>query len=195
MRKLIVCNIVSLDGYFTGVNNNAMVMPMGGVFDIYNAGRLREASTLLVGRVSFEMFRDFWPPVADDPAWDDQNREISRLNNAIQKVVVSDTLTPDQTGAWASTTRIIKRKDAYQQITELKQQSGKDIIMFGSHILWNDLLAHGLVDELLLMIGHVVLGEGVRAFEGKPNFALRLIDAVKWENANNVVLQYAVDYK
>ncbi len=195
MRKLIVCNIVSLDGYFTGLNNNVMVMPMGGVFNIYNAGRLREASTLLVGRVSFEMFRDFWPPVADHPAWDDQNREISRLNNAIDKVVVSDTLSPDQTGVWASTTRIIKRKDAHQEIAQLKQQSGKDIIMFGSHTLWNALLAYGLVDELHLMIGNLVLGEGVRAFECKPNFTLRLIDAIKWENANNAVLQYAVDYK
>jgi dihydrofolate reductase len=195
MRKLIICNIVSLDGYYTGPNNNVMVMPMGGVFDIYNASRLHEASTLLVGRVSFEMFRDFWPPVADDPNWDDKNREISRLNNAIDKVVISDTLTNDQRGAWASTTRIVKRSDAHQEIAKLKAQDGKDILVFGSHMLWNALLANGLVDELHLMIGNIVLGDGVRAFENKPNFTLRLIDAVKWEGANNVVLQYAVEYQ
>ena len=193
MRKLIVCNIMSLDGYVEGPNKNVMLLPMGGVFDSYNASRLRAASTLLVGRVSFEMFRGFWPSVADDTSqdWSDDNREISRLNNAIDKVVVSDTLTAEQTKPWTNT-RIIKRADAHQQIAELKQQPGKDIIMFGSHTLWNDLLAHDLVDELHLMIGNVVLGGGTPAFEGNVLNSLKLIDVRKWDNANNVVLQYGV---
>jgi dihydrofolate reductase len=48
--------------------------------------------------------------------------------------------------------------------------------MFGSHLLWNDLLANGLVDELHFMIGAGVVGEGVRAFETRPPGALRLLD-------------------
>ncbi len=193
MRKLIVCNIMSLDGYYTGPGNNVMVLPMGEVFDAYNAERLRAADTLLLGRVSYDGFRSFWPSVADDPSpqWTPTHREISRLDNAIDKVVVSDSLTPEQTEPWHNT-RIIRRADANAQIAELKRQTGKDILMFGSHILWNDLLANDLVDELHLMIGNVILGAGTPLFEGKPAVSLRLIDLRKWEDSYNVLVRYEV---
>jgi dihydrofolate reductase len=192
MRRLIVANIMSLDGYYAGPNNNVMVMPMGGRFDSYNASRLREASILLLGRTSYEMFRGFWPSVVDDPTQTADNREISRLENAIDKVVVSDTLTADQTAPWQTTTRIIKRADAYAQIAELKRQPGKDILMFGSHILWNDLLAHDLVDELHLMIGNVVVGGGTPIFEKGLPQSLHLINVLKWEDSENILIQYQV---
>jgi dihydrofolate reductase len=66
MRKLIVTNIVSLDGrYIEGPEWPLEVMDEA--FDAYNAERLRSAGTLLTGRVTFEGFRDFWPSVTDDP--------------------------------------------------------------------------------------------------------------------------------
>src|SRR6266498_5499182 len=137
MRKLIVCNIMSLDGYYTGPGGNIMVMPLDEAFDAYNAERLRAADTLLLGRSSYEGFKGFWPSVADDP---DPNftpvqREVSRLDNAIDKVVVSDTLTSEQTEPWQHTTRIVRRADAHEQIAELKRQTGNDILVFGSHTL------------------------------------------------------------
>ncbi len=69
MRKVIVYNVISLDGYHTGLGNDVSVMfpMMGGVFDTYNAELLRAADVLLVGRVSFELFKSFWPKVAENP--------------------------------------------------------------------------------------------------------------------------------
>ncbi len=194
MRKLIVCNIMSLDGYYTGPGNNVMVLPMGEVFDAYNAERLRAADTLLLGRVSYDGFRSFWPSVADDPNATPTQREISRLDNAINKVVVSDSMTPEQTEPWHNT-RIIRGAAAHEQVAELKRQTGKDILIFGSHILWNNLLAHDLVDELHLMIGNVVLGAGTPIFEGKPAVSLRLINIRKWDDSDNVLVRYEVRHK
>ncbi len=196
MRKLIVFNIISLDGYYTGPGNNVMVLPMGGVFDAYTIERLRAAETVLLGRVTYEMFRGFWPSVADDPSlgWTPAQREMSRLNNVLDKIVVSDSMTREQTEPWHNT-RIIRRADAHQQIAELKRQTGKDILMTGSHLLWNDLLAHDLVDELHLMIGNVILGEGTPLFEGKPEVSLRLIDLRKWDDSENVLVRYEVRHK
>ncbi|HZB78584.1 MAG TPA: hypothetical protein VE522_01900 [Actinomycetota bacterium] len=68
------------------------------------------------------------------------HREISRLQNAIDKVVVSDSITAEQTDPWRDTTRIVRRADAHEQIAELKQRSDQDILVFGSRTLWNDLL-------------------------------------------------------
>ena len=195
MRKIIVYNVISLDGYHTGLNNEVSVMfpMMGKVFDSYNAELLRTADVHLVGRVSFELFQSFWPQVAEDPTsdkWTPEQRELSEEGKSANTVVVSDTLI----GNWPDI-RIIRRADAYQQIAELKLRAGKDILITGSRTLWNDLLAHDLIDEIHLMVGNLLLGEGIPAFVGKPDVKPRLIDVRRWEDSDNVLLRYEVRHK
>jgi dihydrofolate reductase len=88
-----------------------MVLPMDGAFDSYNAERLRAADTLLLGRTTYDGLKGFWPSVADDPdpRWTPTHREIARLDNAIDKVVISDTIIPEQTDPWRESTRIVGR--------------------------------------------------------------------------------------
>jgi dihydrofolate reductase len=201
MRKLIVCNIMSLDGYYEGPDRDVMAVfgyreayPNDESFDLYNAERLRSADTLLLGRVSYEGFKGYWPSVADDPNARPVEREISRLDNAIDKVVISDTLTPEQTEPWHNT-RIISRGDAHEQIAALKRHTGKEILVFGSRTLWNDLLENDMVDELHLIIGPIVLGAGTPIFGGRPPASLRLLDTRTWDGSGTVVIQYEVGRK
>ena len=191
MRKLVVCNIISLDGYYEGPGKDVMALPFENAFDEYNAERLRAADTLLLGRKSFDGFRSYWPTVVDDPDVRPVEREISRLNNAIDKVVISDTLTPDQTGPWHNT-RIVKRADAHDQVAELKRQPGKEILVFGSHMLWNDLLMAGLVDEIHLMIGAAFLGGGTPVFQGGSRMPLRLLDSRTLNGSELVLVRYGL---
>jgi dihydrofolate reductase len=199
MRKLIVCNAVSLDGYYEGSGKNVMDLfdyrfeayPADESFDAYNAERLRAADTLLLGRTSYEGFKGFWPSVADDPDATPLQREISRLNNAIDKVVVSDGLSPEETEPWHNT-RIIGRANAHEQIAELKRQTGGDILIFGSRTLWNDLLANDLVDELHLMVTPVLVGAGTPLFDGQKPVSLRLLDTLTWDGSGNVLARYGI---
>ena len=118
MRKVVVFNVVSLDGYHTGPANDVSVMfpMMGGVFDAYTAELLRAADTTLVGRVSFELFNGFWPEVArdpDSPRWTDEQRALAKAGAAVPTLVVSDTLTGELPNV-----RIVRRADAHRRIAQ-----------------------------------------------------------------------------
>lgn len=203
MRKLIVNNIISQDGYYHESRNPFMtlfnyrweVYPTDDCCEVYNTQWLCAADTLLLGRVSYEDFRGYWPFVADDPHATPLQRETARLNNTISKIVISDSLTPGETTPWHDTTHIIRRAEAYQQIAALKGQSGKDILILGSHTLWKDLLAHGLVDELHLMIDPVVTGAGRPILDGELPVSLRLINTRACDRSDNVLARYTVRHE
>jgi hypothetical protein len=94
MRKIIVYNVISLDGYHTGVGNDVSVMfpMMGNVFDAYNTELLRAADVQLMGRVSFELFQSFWPKVAADPtsdAWTDAQRDLAQAGSSPSRALSS----------------------------------------------------------------------------------------------------------
>jgi dihydrofolate reductase len=191
MRKLIVCNLISLDGFYSGPNGDLMAMPFDKGFSDYNAERLRSADTLLLGRKTFEAFRAYWPSIAVDVNQPPVEREIARLNTAVEKVVVSNSLKPDEVGGWGPA-RVVRRENAHAEVAALKQKPGRDILMFGSHVLWNILLAAGLVDELHFMIGAGVVGEGERAFEARPSGKLRLLDTRTFDGSSLLLVRYAV---
>jgi dihydrofolate reductase len=192
VRKLIVCNIMSLDGYVEGPGGNVMVLPMDNFFNEHNLERLRAADTLLLGARTYTGFKSFWPAVAANPEMAGVTRETGRRNNEIQKVVVSDSLTADDTTPWTDTTTIVRRADAHQAIADLKSQPGREVLMFGSITLLNDLLTAGLVDELHLMLGATVLGGGTPAFAAQVP-PLRLLTTERRDSSNNLLLRYAVE--
>ena len=202
MRKLIVANIMSLDGYFGGPGANVMALPMDGFFDEHNLERLRAADALLLGATTYLGLKGYWPAVADDPGASpavaanpdlaDLHRETGVRNNEIRKVVVSDSLTEDDTAPWTETTTIVPRADAHRVVADLKDQPGEDILTFGSGTLWNDLLLAGLVDELHLMVGAAVLGGGTPAFGAGTVASLQLVDSRRREGSDNVLLRHEV---
>jgi len=190
MAKLIVSNLISLDGFCAGPGGNLGGMPMDAAFNDYNLVRLRTAGTLLLGRITFSMFSAYWPTVADDADAPPVLREAARLNGAMDKVVVSDTIRLDAAAPWGET-QVVARQQAHARIAQIKASTQRDVLVFGSHVLWNDLLAHGLVDELHLLMGSVVLGSGVRAFEQGLAAPLRLTAERRLPGSDTVLLQYS----
>jgi len=192
MRNLIVTTIMSLDGYVAGPGSNPMALPMDATFDAYCAERLGTADTLLLGATTYTMFHGFWPDVADNAAATEAQREISRRDNAIDKVVVSDQFADGITGPWAHSTEVVSRAGAHDRIAELRAGNGGDILVFGSPTLWQDLLANGLVDELHVLVGAVVLGDGVAAFPAGAQAQLQRTGVRELEGSSNVLITYAV---
>jgi dihydrofolate reductase len=195
MRTVIVCNIMSLDGYYEGPGRNVMALNMDEAFDAYNLERIRRASTVLLGRASFEGFSSYWPGIADAPAdpgnraLRDDNRELSRIYNRLEKVVVSDGYTPPAGNPWHDTTTVVRRADVADWLAKEREHGTGDILTFGSRTMWAGLLDQGLVDELHLMVGPAALGGGTPVF-GRPA-DLTLLEARRFEGSGNVLLRYA----
>jgi dihydrofolate reductase len=189
MARLIVSILCSLDGYCAGPGGTLAGLPMDAAFDAHNLDCMRRAGTLLFGATTFPMFEAYWPHVDCGPGSDPVQREIAERVAAARKVLVSDRLAVRPDSPWAGT-EVAPRAQAGARIAQLKAATGPDLLIYGSHLLYNGLLAQGLVDELHLLVGNVLLGEGVPVFE--PGLAQRwaLLGQKRLPGSDTVALHY-----
>ncbi len=174
MGKLVITTNISLDGVIQdpdgkeGFRHGGWFGEFGGA-DLEQWARVETdealgAEALLIGRRSDEWFATRWQ--SRDGEWADKL-------NSMPKYVVSSTLTDPQ---WANST--VLRGDVVRAVSELKQRTSGEILVYASYQLVRTLLEHDLVDELRLVIFPVVLGDGDRLFgETTDKKPLRLIDS------------------
>lgn len=157
MRDLIVTENISLDGVIDLAGG--WFDPTGGddAADIAEAIRAQSAASdaLLVGRVTFEQLRGFWPSFEEDTTG------VREHLNAVAKYVVSGTI--DDPG-WDRTT--VLSGDPLEEVRALKERPGRDIVLTGSIRLVHALMPAGLVDEYRLFVYPVVAGRGAPLFDG-----------------------------
>ena len=191
MGKIIVSTMVSIDGYTEGAGGDVSQMPMDLAFAEHNADRVRSAGRLLFGATTYRGMVQYWPNQLDNPDAIPEDRYIaSRYATDLGITVVSDSLTRDDIPVWSDRTEIVSRADAHDHLAKLRETEDDDILVFGSRTLWTDLLAHGLVDELHVLVGPKVVAGDQRAFTGLPQIDLALLGARTWKDSSTVVLSY-----
>lgn len=191
LGKIIVSSMVSIDGYTEGVGGDVSQMPLDLAFAEHNADRVRAAGRLLFGATTYRGMVQYWPNQVDNPDAIPEDRYIaSRYATDLGITVVSDSLTCVDVPVWGDRTEIVSRADAHAHVAKLRETETDDILVFGSRTLWTDLLAHGLVDELHLLVGPKVVAGDHRAFSGLPQIDLALLGARIWKDSSTVVLSY-----
>lgn len=187
MRKVILQEFVSLDGRAAGPNDSVDFIPASTKGDrSFGQGQmalLDTIETILLGRVTYQMFAGYFPLVTegDDKAFADKL-------NAIPKIVFSQTLTQAPWGKWDDAT--IVRRSPTQEVTALKQQSGKDIVIWGSISVAQSLITEGLIDEYRLVVCPVVLGSGRPLFRDKGDALGMTLLETKAHDRGSVLLKY-----
>ena len=177
MRRVIASEFVSLDGVMEDPSWTFRFMEEAR--DRFKYDELAAADALLLGRLTYEGFAAAWPQMAE------QTGEYGAWMNGYPKHVASTTL--EEPLEWNAT---LIKGDIAGGVAALKEQPGKDILVFGSADLVNTLAQHDLIDEYRLMVFPVVVGKGKRLFrEGLDTKAMRLVDTTIFDSGT-VVLTY-----
>jgi len=157
MRKVIVFNFVTLNGYFEGPERDISWHRHDAEENEYAVEMLKYGNTLLFGRVTYELMASYWPTpdaIKNDPI------VAEGMNNA-DKIVFSRTLKKVE---W-SNTRLVK-DNIEEEIKKMKQMPGKNMTLLGSGSILTQFAQQGLIDEYQIMVDPVVLGDGTPIFKG-----------------------------
>jgi dihydrofolate reductase len=157
MRKIILSQMVTLDGLFGGPNGELDWHTFDDEFAAYANAQNAATDTMLFGRKTYEFMASYWTTpeaLRDDP-------ETTRQMNSGAKVVFSKTL---DKADWENT-RLVKT-DLVEEVKRLKAQSGKAMVIFGSGQIVSALTPHRLIDEYHMFVCPWILGRGQVLFTG-----------------------------
>ncbi len=167
MRKIIVSNHATLDGFFAGPDGEIDWFVWDDETADDDKNLLRSIDTILFGRVTYELMAGYWPTVTtEDPI-------VAEVMNNLPKIVFSKTLEKVE---WQNS-RLVRGNIA-EEITILKRQPGKDMVIYGSGSIVSTLSQLGLIDDYRLFVNPVILGSGKPLFKDLKNrINLKLLDA------------------
>ena len=185
MRKLIMWNLMSLDGFFEGPNRDISWHSdvWGPELEQLSIEQGKEIGALLFGRVTYELMAGYWPTADEDPASTAPEVEFARIWRDMPKIVFSNTL---QRADW--NTELV-RDVVPEQITDLKAQPGGDLLLGGADV-GQTFMRYDLIDEYRIYVHPVVIGEGKRLFQSPDlEFNLKLAETRAF-SSGVVLLRY-----
>ena len=159
MRKIISFMHISLEGFVAGPNGEMNWIKVDEEIFDHVGKRIAQGDTALYGRVTYQMMEAYWPTAADKPAATRHDIEHSKWYSKVHKVVLSKTMKD----AELTNTTIIS-DNLSDRISEIKQQAGEDILLFGSPTATHSLIQQNLIDGYWLFVNPIILGQGIPLF-------------------------------
>lgn len=186
MRKVVLFMHLSLDGFAADANHDLGFLSYDEELARYADELVKTVGSPLYGRTTYQLMESYWPTVLTKPNANKQALAHAQWVENVPKIVFSKTL---KEVTW-NNTRLIKDNVA-EEVKKLKQQPGKDLVIFGSPGLAAYFMNLGLIDEYQLTVHPIILGNGISMFTNnttKNN--LKLLDT-KTLKSGVVTLHYA----
>ena len=184
MKKLIMWNVISLDGCFEGEKPwdlSFHELVWGEDLEKFSQEQLVSADLLIYGENTYRGMAEYWSKIEGEAA---EGKTAVRMN-AIRKIVCSPTL---ESADWNNTTIV---RDAVAEIPKLKQEGEGNMFVFGSGILSESLMNADLFDEYRLVVAPVFLGTGRRLFTNGLNYKRLTLLETRSLSSGGVILRYA----
>jgi dihydrofolate reductase len=160
MRRLVLFMHTSLDGFVAGLNGEMDWINVNDEMFEYAGKQTDMTDTALYGGVTYQMMESYWPTAADQLNATKHDIQHSRWYNSVTKIVVSKTLHQDD----LVNTEIIS-DNIVDEIKKIKQQPGKNILIFGSPSIVHQLIQDNLIDDYWLFVNPLLLGTGIPLFK------------------------------
>jgi len=189
MRKIIMFNRVSMDGFFAGSHGESHEWFIQDQEVDKAAHEMMEPDTVLFGRVTYQIFENHWPKQLSDPKATKEAKATANELKKMTKLVFSKTLKKVD---WENSKLI--NGDLIEEVKKLKQGNGPDIVIFGSGTIVEQLTAAGLMDEYVFVVTPVILGAGKSLFNDVQKLDLKLLE-VRDFKSGNVILHYKAKNK
>lgn len=186
MRKVIMFNSVSIDGYYAGPNGEIDWFIHDPEVD-KAAHEMMNPDTVLFGKVTYQMFENYWPLVAMNPNAPEGARTMANELNQMSKVVFSKT---QKEVTWENSK--LFNGNLADEVRKLKEDEGADITIFGSGTIVQQLANEGLIDEYLLVVTPVIVGAGKSLFKDVKEIKLELLETRNFRSGI-VLLHYRID--
>ncbi len=155
---------VSLDGFAADANSGLGWISYDSELQQYNDGIVATVGSPVYGRATYELMAGYWPAVLDDPNENEHSKAHAQWVDKATKIVFSKTM---KKAAWNNT--IVINDNIAEEINKLKQQPGKDLVIFGSPGLAHSFMELDLIDEYQLTLNPVLLGSGIPAYQNIKN--------------------------
>lgn len=173
MRKLVLFMHVSLDGFAASESRGLDWIVYDSELQQYADGIVATVGTPVYGRLTYELMAGYWPTVLNNPEANERSRSHAEWVDKATKIVFSRSM---KTADWNNT--IVINDNIAEEINALKQQPGKDLVIFGSPGLAHSLMELDLIDEYQLTLNPVLLGSGIPAYgQIKSKSNLKLLKA------------------
>ena len=176
MRKLIFQQWLSMDGYAADANDSVTFIESSTLkkySDLDQLEWLKTIDTILLGANTYKLFVDFWPTATTD------QEVVADAINTIPKIVFSNKL---KKAPWGELPEATIMTDAVTAVRDLKQKPGKDMVLWGSISVSQDLMKANLIDEYHFRIVPLALGKGRLQFESTGPMNFELFDTKRYES-------------
>lgn len=169
---------ISLDGYVAGPNGEMDWIKVDEEIFDFVAQRIGESDTAMYGRVTYQMMESYWPTAADKPNASKHDIQHSKWYKEVHKIVLSKTM-----GSQDLNKTTIINDNLSERVNEIKQQGGKDILLFGSPSTTHSMIQQNLIDGYWLFVNPIVLGQGIPLFvDIKEKINLKLLSTQQFTN-------------
>ncbi|MBS1514003.1 MAG: dihydrofolate reductase [Bacteroidetes bacterium] len=178
MRKIVSLMHMSLDGFVADTEGSLSWVSLPP--DMYKEvmQSIHKVDTAIYGRVVYYMMKNYWPTLLEKENVDEVSLDHAKWVQDVKKIVFSKTINEE---LWNNTIQI--KDNIKEEITKLKNEEGKDMMIFGSPSIVQEFIRLNLLDELRIFLNPVILGEGTPMFKDVDMTKLNLIESKVYDSA------------